>query len=311
MIIRYAVTSQIPQPARTAVNIVQAVLKIRRGMAEALIHEGAVRCGGRIVKQSHWLCQVGDELEIDYAPQPVQRVEPKTKLQTRFEVVHDDEYIIVVNKPAGLLTVPTPKRESNTLQSQVKKWMARSQLGRHAICVHRLDRGVSGVLVFAKSQEVAERLRDQFAARKPERKYIAIVQGRVVQPTGTFRSYLATDAALNRYSHSDPSAGELAITHYRVKEAWRRTTLVEVQLETGRRNQIRVHFAEAGHPIIGDPRYRALEAEHPAWGVKRIALHAETLGLVHPQTQERILFSAPWPQEFRDFRRREGRQQGR
>lgn len=304
MIVKFSVTEKLPLPARTAVNVVQAALKVRRKEAESLIHDGFVRCSGKGVFQSHFCFKVGDEVEIDYAPQPIPKGK-KTKLKNRFEVLHDDEHIVVVNKPAGLLTVPTPKREGNTLQSQVRKWLDRCQNGRHAICVHRLDRGVSGVLVFAKSHEVADRIRQQFAARKPQRKYIAIVQGKVAEKTGTFRSYLATDEALNRYSQADPDAGELAITHYRVKEAWRSTTLVEVQLETGRRNQIRVHFAEAGHPILGDPRYRPEQAEHPNWQLARIALHAESLGISHPETREHIQFESPWPQEFRDFRRKD------
>ncbi len=158
--------------------------------------------------------------------------------------------------------------------------------------------------MFAKSYAVADKLREQFAARKPERKYTAIVRGEISNDQGTFRSYLATDESLNRYSVTDPAAGELAITHYRLKERWHDASLLQMQLETGRRNQIRVHLAEAGHPIIGDPRYRAELAEHPLWPLKRIALHAETLGLTHPETGEALQFSAPWPQEFRDFRRR-------
>ena len=280
-------------------------LKVKRNIAEGLIHDGAVSCRGRTLSQTHLQLKIGDELEIDYAPQPI--VSPKRnakRRQDRFEVVHDDEHLIIVNKPAGLLTVPTPKREANTLQSQVRKWLQRQQPEAKAICVHRLDRGVSGLLVFAKSYEMADLIRAQFAARKPQRRYSAILQGELQPRVGTIRSYLATDDALNRYSVGDPSAGELAITHYTVKEAWKGTTLVEVQLETGRRNQIRIHMAEAGHPILGDPRYKPLEATHPLWPYKRLALHAETLGIVHPVTEEHLLFKAPWPQEFHDLRRR-------
>ncbi|MCA9134293.1 MAG: RluA family pseudouridine synthase [Planctomycetales bacterium] len=304
LIIRYTIAEALPLPARSALNIVQAALKVHRKVAEQLIHDGAVRCRGKMVSQTHLRLKVGDEVEIDYAPQPAKLPRAKAKMQGRFEVVHDDEQIIVVNKPAGLLTVPTPKREPNTLQSQIRKWLDRNQPGATATCVHRLDRGVSGLLVFAKSYAVADQLRSQFAARKPKRRYAAIVHGQVAAEQGTFKTYLATDDALNRYSVQDPAAGELAITHYKVKEQWADATLVQVQLETGRRNQIRVHFAEVGHPIIGDPRYRPELAEHPLWPLKRIALHAETLGLVHPDSGEELQFVAPWPQEFRDFRRR-------
>ncbi|MCC7339181.1 MAG: RluA family pseudouridine synthase [Pirellulaceae bacterium] len=304
MIINYTVPPNLPLPARTALHVVQTALKVHRSVAEKLLHDGAVSSRGRTLSQTHTKLDIGDEVEIDYAPQPTKLPKAKANLSARFEVVYDDEQIIVVNKPAGLLTVPTRKREPNTLQSQIRKWLERNQPGAKATCVHRLDRGVSGLLVFAKSYEVADKLREQFAARKPERKYTAIVRGVVSSDRGTFRSYLATDESLNRYSVSDPAAGELAITHYRVKERWHDASLLQMQLETGRRNQIRVHLADAGHPIIGDPRYQAELAEHPCWPLKRIALHAETLGLTHPETGEALQFSAPWPQEFRDFRRR-------
>ena len=304
MIINYIVPANLPAPARTAVQVVQTALKVHRSVAERLLHEGCVRTSGRSLTQNHTRLNVGDEVEIDYMPQPVKMPKAKANSNERFEVVYDDEWLIVANKPAGLLTVPTPKREANTLQSQIRKWLDRNQPGVMATCVHRLDRGVSGLLVFAKSYAVADKLREQFAARKPERKYTAIVRGEVATDQGTFRSYLTTDEALNRYSVDNPADGELAITHYRVKERWQGATLLEMQLETGRRNQIRVHLAEAGHPIIGDPRYRAELAEHPLWPLKRIALHAETLGVTHPESGEPLQFTAPWPQEFRDFRRR-------
>lgn len=263
-----------------------------------------------MVTQTHFKLSVGDELQIDYAPQPVQTRRKSAKSsRLRFEVVHDDEHIILVNKPAGLLTVPTPRREQNTLRCQVRKHLERMQQTAKAICVHRLDRGVSGLLVFAKNEEVADQIRSQFEARKPQRKYAAIVAGKVENATGTFRSFMKTNReTLDRYSVDEhEEGGELAITHYRVKEYWRGATLVEVQLETGRRNQIRVHFAEVGHPVIGEPRYEVQKAQHTLWPHKRIALHAETLGLTHPATGETLLFKAPWPQEFRDFRRKANR----
>ncbi len=304
LIINYTVAANLPLPARTAVNVVQTALKVHRSVAEKLLHDGAVRCGGRLLTQTHTKLRVGDEVEIEYAPQPAKVPKAKASTNARFEVVHDDQCIIVVNKPAGLLTVPTPKREPNTLQSQIRKWLQRNQPGAMATCVHRLDRGVSGLLVFAKSHAIADKLREQFAARKPERKYTAIVRGEMAQDRGTYRTHLATDDALNRFSVSDPEKGELAITHFQVKERWPDASLLQMQLETGRRNQIRVHLAEAGHPIIGDPRYRPEQAEHPLWPLKRIALHAETLGIIHPESGERLLFTTEWPQEFRDFRRR-------
>ena len=169
--------------------------------------------------------------------------------------------------------------------------------------MHRLDRGVSGVLVLAKSLEMAEALRDQFAMRKPNRRYIAIVAGIPSPESRVLKNYLSTDADLNRYIVHSPDQGELAITHFETKQVWRDASMLEVKLETGRRNQIRIQLAEIGHPILGDPRYKPRQAEHWAWPHHRIALHAETLGFQHPRTKEAIQIETQWPQEFRDFMR--------
>lgn len=304
MIVRYQVIESIPFPARTALGVVQIALKVKRSVAQQLIHEGGVSCRGRVLSQSHERLQVGDELKIDYTPQPVRSPKAPSKAIDRFEIVYDDESLIVVNKPAGLLTVPSPKGESNTLQSQIRKWLARQQPGAMAVCVHRLDRLVSGLLVFAKNYEVADRIREQFERHKPQRSYATIVQGHVDSPRGTIRSYLSTDEQLSRVSSSDPNAGELAVTHYRVVEHWSDVSLLEVRLETGRRNQIRVHLADLGHPVLGDPRYRPKQAAHPMWPYKRIALHAESLVIDHPDTQRSMRFVAAWPAEFRELRKR-------
>lgn len=295
---------RIPLPARNLTALIQSLLKVHKNTALELIHDGMATVNGRTVRHPHYTLEPGDLLEVEYAPQPTAPPKRKASGREPFEIAYDDQYLMLVVKPAGLLTVPTPKRERNTLLGGINRWLEREQPGKIACCVHRLDRGVSGLLVFAKSPDIAEMLRNQFADRKPERKYTAFTAGSIRQDRGTFRSYLATDDALNRYSTDDPEKGELAITHYEVRERFNDVTLVSVRLETGRRNQIRVHFAEAGHPLIGETRYRTEQAAHRAWNYQRIALHAESLAFDHPITGERLQYVAPWPQEFRDFRRK-------
>jgi 23S rRNA pseudouridine1911/1915/1917 synthase len=168
--------------------------------------------------------------------------------------------------------------------------------------VHRLDRGVSGLLVFGKQPEVATAIREQLAERKPLRRYIAIVNGNLQSSDGKFDSYLTTNKkSLTRYSTNDPAEGQHAITHFCVVERLAEVTVVEVWLETGRRNQIRVHLAEAGHPVLGDERYRAKEARHHRWTWKRLALQAIELGFVHPTTGEELHFKLPMAPELWKF----------
>ena len=180
---------------------------------------------------------------------------------------------MVVDKAASILTVPTDRGNKNTLLDAIDHYLNRRGHRGRATVIHRLDRGTSGLLVFAKNPRVARELRDQFRERKAEREYVAIVAGSLEREKGTFESHLATTKSLQRYSvrkdRRDSEESEPAVTHYRVDRRLNGATFVRVRLETGQRNQIRVHFAEAGHPVLGDERYCADLARHAAW--KRIA----------------------------------------
>lgn len=319
---QFTVPASIPFPARQLPAVLQNLLGMPASHSHWLIENGCVTVNNRPCRKTHIRVEPGDEIEVDWIPMPViVRTEQRGSSRPGpIEFLHDDPHLCVVVKPPNLLTVPTAYREGQTLVSRVERRLQDKDPQAKVFCVHRLDRDVSGVLVLAKSLQIAEQLRDQFAARKPDRQYIAIVAGVPRKPQDTIRSYLATDANLNRYSVPPPTSksksnsekgeqrnaeytGELAITHYKVRHTWTDSALVEVRLETGRRNQIRVHLAELGHPILGDPRYRADLATHRAWPYRRIALHAESLGFIHPVSQEPVRFLAPWPQEFRDFQR--------
>jgi 23S rRNA pseudouridine1911/1915/1917 synthase len=144
-------------------------------------------------------------------------------------------------------------------------------------------------------------LRDQFRARKPERLYIAIVAGTLRPAAGTFRSYLQTADNLDQYSTHEEGQGRLAVTHYRVQQELHDTSVVEVRLETGRRNQIRVQLAEAGHPVLGDPRYGGRAAHHERWRAHRLALHALSLGLEHPVSRQQLSFTSELPRCMQRF----------
>jgi 23S rRNA pseudouridine1911/1915/1917 synthase len=225
----------------------------------------------------------------------------------RFSVVHDDEHVVVVEKSTGVLTVPTPRGETNTLVQLLRRHLGRGRRFPPRLeIVHRLDREVSGLLVFAKSVAAATTLRADFAAHRPEREYIALVAGALPADKGTFASRLVTGKSLQRYSTDDPTRGEAAVTHYQVERRLAGATLVRVRLETGRRNQIRVHFAEAGHPILGEDRYHPEQARHPRWRARRLALHARLLGFAHPLSGQPLRFESPLPMEFVRFLRDAG-----
>jgi 23S rRNA pseudouridine1911/1915/1917 synthase len=150
---------------------------------------------------------------------------------------------------------------------------------------------------------VASALKDQFEARKPDREYVAIAAGKIADSQGTIRSHLTTNEDLDQYSTDTPGEGKLAVTHFKVERRLRGATWLRVRLETGRRNQIRVHLAEAGHPILGDVRYEVDLARHPAWKWSRLALHAQSLGFTHPVTGKDIRVTSQIPSCFEDFAR--------
>jgi 23S rRNA pseudouridine1911/1915/1917 synthase len=282
-------------------RLVQELAGGTRSHVTGLFDHDCVTCNGKPLRETAWRLAAGDRVAVRYEAGRRYSPRPRPRPHRGFVVVYEDGELIVVDKAPELLTVPTDRGERYTLAERVHEYVRRVRGGRGAFPVHRLDRGVSGLLVFAKTKPLADRLRDQFAARKPARRYVAIVAGRLAAAKGEFRSYLATDKSLNRYSTDDRAVGQYAVTHYRVLEYLADTTLVEVRLETGRRNQIRVHFAEAGHPVLGDPRYRPDAARHRDWPYERIALHAQTLGFDHPLTGAPLRFDSRLPVEMMRF----------
>jgi len=295
------VTSDSPVLGARLDHFVKQLCGLSHSQVLGLIDHGCVRLNGALATQPADRLRVGDHLELKYDANQRYHPKPKPRRNLGFSVVFEDKYLIVVDKPAELLTVPTRRNESNTLKDKVEAYIRHVAKGRGAFPVHRLDRGVSGLLVFGKSPEIMRQIKDQFAANKPEREYVALVAGRLTAKTGTFESLLATDKDLNRFSTDDEEIGQLAITHYRVISQFSDVALVQVRLETGRRNQIRVHFAEGGHPVLGDPRYAVEQAQHVRWRHQRLALHARLLGFDHPVSGQPLRFQSPLPDEMELF----------
>ena len=292
-----------PQQAGRVDLVVQQLTGLPRRQVRGLFDHDSVRINGSTCTEPFARVAAGDRVQVSFDPHHRYHEKQRPWRDSSFRIVHEDEHLIVVDKAAAALSVPSRPGQSNTLIHRVGEYLTSRGGGRrkHAYICHRLDRGVSGLLVIAKSEAVQQQIRDQFELRKPQRRYIAIVRGKLPDKKGTFESHLATGQDLTRYSVPNPEHGELAITHYRVEQELDDATVASVELETGRRNQIRVHFAEAGHPVLGDPRYLSRQAHHPRWRVKRLALHAVELGFTHPMTSQPLHFTSPLPGVMESF----------
>jgi len=272
-----------------------------RSQVRGIVDHGCVSINGSPCENAADPVAAGDVVSVRF--DPTQRYHEKKKRwdDRTFTVSFEDDHLIVVDKSAGTLTVPTDRDEVNTLVERVSIYLNHSRTKRKAWLVHRLDRDVSGLVVFGKQEQIAAALIEQFKQRKPERVYTAIVAGVVASDQGTFRSHLATGKNLERYATRESSETETAITHYRVVRRMEDTTLVEATLETGKRNQIRVQFADAGHPVLGDRRYKTEQAWHVRWIRKRIALHARSLAFEHPVTGKAMQIESPLPAAITKF----------
>jgi RluA family pseudouridine synthase len=253
-----------------------------------MLKSGRVSVGDEVEKSAKRKLKKGESVEVG-------RKTTASNLDPRVALLFEDDDLIVIIKPSGLLTVGTAGEQEETLQRYLNAYM-RSRRGSRVHVVHRLDRDTSGVMMFAKNFGTKELLKDTFAAHDIERVYVAIVEGKPPKETGTIKSYLREDAAtLIVSSTNDRTAGKLAVTHYKVVESGKRYSKVEVRLETGRKNQIRAHFSENGFPIAGDQRYGA--KSNP---VDRLCLHAFLLGFKHPKTGKALTFTAPVPEAMKN-----------
>jgi 23S rRNA pseudouridine1911/1915/1917 synthase len=208
------------------------------------------------------------------------------------EIIFEDEEIIVVSKPAGLLTIATEREKDRTVYALLFDHVKHHRPPEKVFIVHRLDREASGLLVFAKTEAAKYSLQQQFKLHQAGRTYWAVVEGRLATETCTLQSYLAENAAHQSYS-TDARKGKLAITHVKVLKRSRQSTLVEVNLETGRKHQIRLHLAEQGHVIVGDRTYGS--TRNP---MGRLLLHAVRLNFRHPRTDQPLEFHSPAPSQF-------------
>lgn len=222
------------------------------------------------------------------------RFRPGSKLLPNgLAIIHEDRDVVVVDKPPGLLTMGTDTEKSRTayfiLTDYIRKGFAKSK--RRIFIVHRLDRDTSGILIFAKSEEAKLCLQSQW--KETKKKYLAVVHGKCERRSETITTYLAENKAYGVYSTSDTRNGKLSHTAYKVLKETKDFALLEVDLLTGRKHQIRVHLAGIGHPVVGDQRYGKGNKAH-----KRLALHARSISFRHPFSGKQLTFETKVPVYF-------------
>ena len=291
--------------ARLDAFLAARVEGVSRTRLKQSIEDGDVLVAGRTaLKGSHKL-RAGDQVELELPAPPSCDFTPE---DIPLRIVYEDDSLVVIDKPAGLVVHPAAGVSSGTLANALAFHF--QQLSEHAGAtrpgiVHRLDRDTSGLMVVAKTASAHEHLSDQFRAREVFKSYVALVHGRVLAESGRIEEPLARDPR-TRTRMAVVRGGRPALSLYRVKRAYERFTLLDVQIKTGRTHQIRVHLAHLKHPVVGDKIYNGgrdttvadvrVRAAIRAMG--RQFLHAEQLGFRHPQTGETLRFDAPLPAEL-------------
>ena len=281
--------------------IVRDQTELSRSQARGMIDQGCVSINGVQCNSAAKEVVLGDVVNICFDPHTRYKEKKRRWDDRTFTIAHEDDFLIVVNKAAGTLSVPTEKEDRNTLVDRVSVYLNHSRRNKSAWVVHRLDRDISGLLVFGKQEAIGTSLVSQFKERKHKHIYTAIVAGIIADEQGSFDSHLTTGNNLAVYNGPESPKSEQAVTDYKVLRRNADTTLVEITLQTAVRNQIRVQFADAGHPILGDPRYASEQAQHPRWIRKRIALHARALEFVHPITEQTMKCESELPSAIEKF----------
>ena len=277
---------------------------VSRGAIQRLIEEGHIRVNGQLVKATH-APKAGEEVQVHWpeASPPVTHPE-----DIPLDILHEDDALLVVNKPAGLVVHPASGHERHTLVNALLHHCGGELSGIGGVArpgiVHRLDKETSGCMVVAKNDETHIALSAQFAGRRINKVYHAIVCGELQREKGEIRAAIARHCSHRKRMAVDDELGREARTTYRVLERLRGATLAEAILHTGRTHQIRVHFQFIRSPLVGDPTYGSRQnarlTELTGYAAPRHMLHAFQLAFIHPRTGKRLSFEAPRPEDFED-----------
>ena len=268
--------------------LISSLPKKSRDNIKSLLRNRQVLVNGEPVSQFNHELKPGDTIVISPS-------RPTVGLMARnMRLVYEDEYLIVIDKNAGLLSMASDNEKYLTAYSILSNYVKSQKASNRIFIVHRLDRDTSGLMMFARSEKIQSLLQRDWKRNVTARTYVALVEGEVTEPQGVIKSYIYESRSLVMHSTKNPEKGELAITNYRLIKSGSDYSLLEVKLETGKKNQIRLHMQEIGHSIAGDKKYGA--ATSP---IGRLGLHASVLAFIHPITGKEMRFESRIPAKFR------------
>lgn len=259
----------------------------KRSALKTLLKYNQVAINSNPISQFDTPVNPGDTLSVNFTRPFIVFSHPRIKL------IYEDDDIIVINKGNGILSVSTDNQKDKTAYSVLRNYLKDKDPRLKLFIVHRLDRDTSGLMMFAKNVEAKEAMQHNWNNMVLNRKYVAVVEGKVEEESGVVRSYLAENSQFEVYSTQDPESGQLAVTRWKRLKTKNGYSLMEMELDTGRKNQIRVHMKDLGHPIVGDRKYGA-----SASSIHRLALHARTLHFAHPVTRKEMFFETAIPAKF-------------
>ena len=253
---------------------------LSKNSVKSLLHNEKVFVNGNMTTKYNYELNVGDIVEI------------REKVAKNIDIIYEDKDIIVINKPSGLLTVATEKEKNKTAYHLVMEYLKKKNKNNRIFIIHRLDKDTSGIIMFAKNERAKHLYQDNWNDIVKKRCYYAVIDGKMENKEGTIKSYLKENGNMV-YSVKDRS-GKLAVTEYKVLKERKNISLLDINLKTGRKNQIRVHMKENKTPILGDLKYGEKSKL-----INRLALHAYKLELINPVTKKLLTFEVNMPNEFK------------
>ena len=281
-------TLRVTEPAELMQFLLAKMGGMSRNSVKSLLSHRQVMVNGKVTTLFNTALKAGDTVLISSARGNIELTHPKLK------VIFEDQYLIVVEKKEGLLTVTTGKSDETTAFSILKNYVKKASPQNRIYVVHRLDRETSGVIMFAKTREIQLALQENWHRVITRRVYVALVEGKVEKPEDTIVTWLTeNEKSLKIHSSKVDNGGQQAVTHYRTIKSNDKFSLLEVELETGRKNQIRVHMQDIGHPIVGDKKYGSEVSP-----IGRVGLHARVLAFIHPMSLENVTFETHVPKTF-------------